>query len=148
MDFRQCVLIFEKYPSLDSWKTFFEVHIPFWEYFIKTAPGVFPVNIMYPSKSSDNWNWESYQSHSQALLKMEDFFALYFLIIIFHHDQEIEESNFSREQELWKHMWDREYWYGRVQEAVLVSSLQNLKNQLQNADAVTVSISKNTSMSC
>lgn len=133
MNFRQCALIFEKYPTEHSWIHFFNYHQPFWDYITQTAKELFPVNIVYPVKITDDWNFEQYQLQD-GLNSLEDFFALYFLLIMYQHNHLVDEKNFSRDQELWKHLWDRECWSQRVKEEMLVLTLNKLKFQLHQHD--------------
>ncbi len=129
MNFRQCALIFERYPTEQSWHEFFNIHRPFWEYITQTAKDLFPINMVYPANVDEN--------SASAEGSLEDFFALYFLLIMYQHNHRTDEGNFSRDQELWKHLWDRECWSHRVSEEALVDSLHRFKIDL-NKNLVSV----------
>lgn len=132
MDFSQCALIFSKYPSASQWDNFFHFHEPYWKYFITNVPNLFPVSINYPFVEMSTWKLADYEKHAGSLSTLEDFFALYFLLINFSHNLNANSQIFFREQEIWKHLWDREFWQGRVCEKDLVKSLSKLKSQLQD----------------
>ncbi len=125
MNFRQCALIFERYPSEQSWFEFFVTHRSFWDYITQTAKNLFPINMVYPSQIDE--------SKISVNGSLEDFFALYFLLIMYQHNHQIDEGNFSRDQELWKHLWDRECWANRVSEEALVESLHRFKLELNKS---------------
>lgn len=129
MTFRQCALIFDKYPDEKSWLNFFSFHQPFWDYFTVTAHCLFPINLMYPTKVTKEWNYSQYQK-TQGLKSLEDFFALYFLLIIYQYNNRSDDLNFSRDQEIWKSLWDREVWCLRVSEKELVRSLSEFKSEI------------------
>lgn len=129
MNFRQCALIFERYPNENSWENFFILHRPFWDYITLTAKNLFPINMVYPAKLKEGWDIQKYQS-LLGHASLEDFFAIYFLLIMYQHNHKIDEGNFSRDQELWKHLWERECWGNRVLEESLVKSLHKFKNDL------------------
>lgn len=133
MNFKQCALIFERYPTEQSWKNFFLYHQPFWDYITNTAKELFPINMLYPAKLDVSWDLQKYQSQN-GLRKLEDFFALYFLLIMYQFNHKVEEGNFSRDQELWKHLWDRECWSNRVTEVALVEALKNFKLELNTSE--------------
>lgn len=136
MDFKQCALIFTRYPTPQKWIEFFKFHYPFWYFFTSNVQELFPVNISYPSTEEIPLLIEDYHKKSQSISTLEDFFALYFLLINFSHNQNASSITFFRDQEIWKHLWDREFWQSRVTEENLVASLKKLKSQLQDSSPI------------
>lgn len=94
------------------------------------------MNISYPSTEEIPLLIEDYHKKSQSISTLEDFFALYFLLINFSHNQNASSITFFRDQEIWKHLWDREFWQSRVTEENLVASLKKLKSQLQDSSPI------------
>jgi len=115
----------EPYPVHEQWLAFFNAHESFWFYITNTAKSLFFVPTTYPC-SADN----SLQAVS-LLASLEDFFALYFLLIVYHSM-----NGDKDDQALWKSLWERELWAKRVTEEEFVTALHNLKNSLLQAPYV------------
>ncbi len=142
MDFNQCAVIFNKYPTKGQWDYFFFYHRPFWQYITQNALQLFPVNIVYPSSYDSSWTEELYfQQNSEASL--EDYFALYFLLIVYRHNNNPSSANYFLDQDLWKSLWDRELWSKRVCEKKLVEQLTKYKLDLTSTDDIDYSFAKN-----
>lgn len=147
MDFNQCALIFEKYPNDSQWLRFFAYYRPFWQYITENAVHLFPINMVYPSSVDSKWNQADF-FEANAKSTLEDFFALYFLLINYRHNGTMDCANFFLDQDLWKSLWDRELWGKRVTEENLVRTLTTLKLKLNsiasmpiNTDDVVSSVS-------
>ena len=126
MDFNQCALIFEKYPSESQWLRFFSYYRPFWQYITENAVHLFPINIVYPVNTDNNWSQTEFFNENK-ISNLEDFFALYFLLINYRHNAAVDSTNFFLDQDLWKSLWDRELWGNRVSEKNLAQSLKKFK---------------------
>ncbi len=131
MDFDQCALIFNRYPENKTWKIFFSYHYPFWQYVLDNSKALFPVNIVYPVNADTGWNVELYFQENPNVT-LENFFALYFLLIVYRHNLQPDHANYFYDQDLWKSLWDREQWSSRVDEKKLVSVLSQYKLELSH----------------